>query len=101
VPGDRPALNFHHSSVCREVNSAKPCGTTSATSYLAGRAHARSVARRAVAGAARRKLGTDVKTPPWRTVLNGLRCRWSPEQIAGKLPRMNKTATLLTPALPQ
>ena len=62
-------LNFHHSSVCREVNRAKTCATASATSYSAGRAQARSVARPTAAGGARRKLGTDVKTPLWRTVL--------------------------------
>jgi len=85
-------LNFHHSSVSREVNRAKSCATASAANYLAGRAQARSVARRTAAGAARRKLGTDVKTPLWRLVVDGLRCRWSPEQIAGKLPRMNPAA---------
>ena len=88
-------LNFHHSSVSREVSRAKSCATASAASYRAGRAQARSVARRAAAGVARRKLGTDVKTPLWRMVVDGLRCRWSPEQIAGKLPRMNTAATPL------
>lgn len=93
-------LNFHHSSVCREVSRAKACATAPAASYLAGRAQARSTARRALAGAARRKLGADVKTPLWRTVVDGLRCHWSPEQIAGKLPRMNKAVTRSTPPLP-
>ena len=60
--------DFHHSSVSREVNRAKSCATASAASYRAGRAQARSVARRAAAGAARRKLGPNVKTPLWRTV---------------------------------
>ena len=31
-------LNFHHSSVSREVNRAKSCATASAANYLAGRA---------------------------------------------------------------
>ena len=92
-------LNFHHSSVSREVSRAKTCATASAASYRAGRAQARSVARRAAAGAARRKLGIDVKTPLWRTVLDGLRCHWSPEQIAGKLPRMNTAAPVSPPHL--
>ena len=60
--------NFHYSSVSHEVNRAKSCATASAASCRAGRAQARSVARRAAAGAARRKLGTNVKTPLWRTV---------------------------------
>ena len=93
-------LSFHHSSVSREVSRAKACVTAPATSYCAGRAQARSAARRKLAGAARRKLGADVKTPLWRTVLNGLRCHWSPEQIAGKLPRMNKAVTDSTSTLP-
>jgi len=85
-------LNFHHSSASREVNRAKSCATASAASYRAGRVQARSVARRAAAAVARRKLGTDVKTPLWRTVMDSQRCHWSPEQIAGKLPRMNTGA---------
>ena len=110
-------LSFHLSSVCREVSRAKTCATASAASYLAGRAQARSAARRTLAGAARRKLGTDVKTPLWRTVLSaprpakadrpprgcrkvaephflesGLRCHWSPEQIAGKPSSVTRTA---------
>ena len=47
-------LNFHYSSVSCEVNRAKACATASAVSYRAGRAQARSVARRTAAGAARR-----------------------------------------------
>jgi len=93
------ARNIHHSPVCREVSRATVCATASAADYCAGRAQVRSVARRAVAGAARRKLGADVKTPLWRAVPDGLRCHWSPEQIAGKLPSMNKPATLSNPAL--
>jgi transposase, IS30 family len=86
-------LNFHHSSVCREVNRAKACATASTASYRAGRAQERSAARRMAAGAARRKLGADVKTPLWRCVIDGLRCRWSPEQIAGKLRAMKPPAS--------
>ena len=87
-------LSFHPSSVCREVNRAKACPSMPAASYHAGRAQARSAARRKRAGARRRKLGADMTTPLWRTVLDGLRCRWSPEQIAGKLPRMNKPSAV-------
>jgi transposase, IS30 family len=81
-------LNFHHSTVCREVNRAKARVGDPATEYRAGVAQERSVARRAVGSRARRKLGDDVTTPLWRTVLSDLRCGWSPQQIAGKLPRM-------------
>lgn len=85
-------LGFSHASICREVNRGKASPTALASSYKAAPAQARSRARRTAAGAARRKLGADMQTPLWRTVLNGLRCHWSPEQIAGKLPRMNKVA---------
>jgi IS30 family transposase len=34
-------------------------------------------------------------------VQNGLRCHWSPEQIAGKLPRMNKAAMQAGLAMPE
>ena len=92
-------LNFHHSSISREVNRAKSCLTMPASGYCAGRAQTRCGARRTLAGARRRKLGADVDTPLWRTVLSGLRCRWSPEQIAGKL-RMNSPTAPACPALP-
>jgi transposase, IS30 family len=35
-----------------------------------------------------------VTTPLWRTVVSELRCRWSPEQIAGKLPRMHQPTAI-------
>ena len=48
-----------------------------------------------------RGLGRDTDSPLWRTVQNGLRCHWSPEQIAGKLPRMNKAAMQAGLAMPE
>ena len=88
-------LNFHHASVSREVSRAKSCASASAACYRANRAPARSVAQRTAAGAARRKLGSDVKTPLWRMVVEGLRCHWSLERSAGELPRMSTAATPL------
>lgn len=85
-------LDVHPSTVCREIQRGKTAPTQCASSYRAKSAHARSRARRQCAGLARRKLGSDVKTALWRTVLSGLRSRWSPEQIAGKLPRMSTPA---------
>jgi hypothetical protein len=55
--------------------------------------HVRLQQRRRHAGACRRKLGSDTQSPLWRTVIDGLRCHWSPQQIAGKLPGMNKPAS--------
>jgi IS30 family transposase len=37
------------------------------------------------AGLARRKLGSDLSSPTWLHVLQGLRCDWSPQIIAGRL----------------
>ena len=86
-------LNFHVSSIYRELNRGKSDQTSLASGYRAVRAHDRACKKRVCAGAARRKLGLDLKTPLWRTVIDGLRCRWSPQQIAGKLPRMNQAAS--------
>jgi len=85
-------LDVHPATVCREIQRGKTAPTRCASSYRAKSAHARSRARRQRAGLARRKLGSDVRTPLWRTVLSGLRAGWSPEQIAGKLPRMSTPA---------
>ena len=82
-------LGWSHSSISRELNRAKREPSALASSYQAGAAQLRSRALRVRAGAARRKLGADMHTPLWRTVLCGLRCNWSPEQIAGKLRAMN------------
>lgn len=81
------------STICREVIRGKAAPTALVTSYKAGPAQARTRARRMAAGRARRKLGDDMKSPLWRTVLGGLRCHWSPQQIACKLPAMNKATT--------
>jgi IS30 family transposase len=81
-------LVFSPSTITREVIRGKAQAMQLASDYRAATAHARSRARRVGAGKARRKLGGDLQTPLWRTVLAGLRSRWSPEQIAGKLPRM-------------
>jgi IS30 family transposase len=84
-------LGYHHASICREVSRGKPALGDAAGRYQTGVAAARARAGRVSAGAKRRKLGSDTSTPLWRTVLKGLRCNWSPEQIAGTLPRMNET----------
>jgi len=94
-------LGFNHSTICREVSRGNSVPTATSNAYKAAPAHVRSRARRASAAAGRRKLGADMKTALWRTVLGGLRCQRSPEQIAGKLPRMNKMATQAEVALAQ
>ena len=86
-------LDFSRSTINREINRSKASPTALAADYRAGLAQLRSREQRHAAGAARRKLGSDTQSPLWRTVVDGLRCHWSPQQIAGKLPRMNKLAS--------
>lgn len=93
-------LGFSRSTINREINRSKVLPTAAAADYQAGVAQDRSVQQRRAGGAARRKLGSDVGSPLWRTVMNGLRCRWSPEQIAGKLPKMNEAAIQAGQAMP-
>lgn len=83
-------LGFSRSAINREINRSKARPTSLAVDYQAGVAQVHSQRRRSTAGACRRKLGSDTQSPLWRTVINGLRCRWSPQQIASKLPEMNK-----------
>jgi IS30 family transposase len=92
-------LNFSRSTICRELNRNKATPATSACLYGAGFAHERTKARRVAAAASRRKLGSDLQSPLWRIVLSGLQCNWSPEQIAGKLPRMNQSLLMANPDL--
>ena len=93
-------LGFSRSTINREINRSKAKPTSLAADYQAGIAQARSQQRRCDAGACRRKLGADTQSPLWRTVIDGLRCRWSPQQIAGKLPEMNKSAAVAAHPLP-
>lgn len=82
-------LGFSPATIYREINRGKEDETSRRDGYRATRAHERSCSKRRWASFGRRKLGPDLTSPLWRTVIDGLRCRWSPEQIAGKLPRMN------------
>ena len=86
-------LGFSPATIYRELNRGKADETSLREGYRATRAHDRARAKRHWAGFHRRKLGSDTSSPLWRTVIDGLRCRWSPEQIAGKLPRMNAAAS--------
>jgi IS30 family transposase len=94
-------LNLSRSTIHREINRSKSEPTALARDYQAGAAQLRSQGRRGAGAAARRKLGRDTDSPLWRTVQNGLRCHLSPEQIAGKLPRMNKAAIKAGLAMPE
>jgi len=93
-------LGLSRSTINREINRSKATPTALACDYQAGIAQRRSGEQRSAGGAARRKLGSDLESPLWRTVLSGLRSNWSPQQIAGKLPRMNKAAIQAGQVLP-
>jgi IS30 family transposase len=78
-------LGVSPSTISREVQrgSGHPFGYQAHVGQRVARLRRRSASRR------RRKLGTNVRSPLWRTVLAGLRCGWSPQQIAGRLRLMN------------
>jgi IS30 family transposase len=78
------AIGMSASTVCREVQRSTKPGWT----YMATLGQRASVRARRRAGKSRRKLGSDTTTPRWRNVLAGLRCGWSPQQIAGRLALM-------------
>lgn len=82
------AIEVSSGTVSRELSR----NLTGLDGYCAVRAQSNSATRRARGCAASRKLGPDISTPLWKTVVSGMRCRWSPQQIAGRLKRMPPTA---------
>jgi transposase, IS30 family len=82
------AIGVSAATVSRELSR----NWASLDGYVASEAHGATAARRALGCARARKLGPDVRTALWRTVIAGLRCRWSPEQIAGRLALMPSTS---------
>lgn len=77
------AVGKHKTSIYRELSR----NNVGASKYSAQAAQASTAKRRRSAGLGRRKLGADIKTPRWRHVINGLRSRWSPQQIVGRLEK--------------
>ena len=75
-------LGVSPSTICRELARADAVSTGW---YFAVQGQAARSNGRRSAGAHRSILGTDLETPAWRHVLNGLRTGWSPEQLAGRL----------------
>lgn len=82
------AVGKHKTSIYRELSR----NNVGASKYSAQAAQASTAGRRRGAGLVRRKLGADVKTPRWRHVIEGLRCRWSPQQIVGRLEQEHPLA---------
>ena len=66
-------IGLSRSTINREIIRSKVLPTAAATDFQAGVAQDRSAQRRRAGGAARRKLGSDLESPQWRTVLSGLR----------------------------
>jgi transposase, IS30 family len=75
------AVGVHPSTISREISRSR----TVVFDYTAYIAQKRVRRLRREAGLARRKLGGDLRSPRWRTVLDGLRSGWSPQQICGRL----------------
>jgi transposase, IS30 family len=78
-------LGRHRSTICREIARARVFKGSS--TYIAhfGELHAQRARRQA--GLARRKLGSDLNSPAWLHVRQGLAAGLSPQLIAGRLAR--------------
>jgi IS30 family transposase len=85
-------LGVAASTVSREITRNKPALGVARQLYRAESAQKKTTVRRSRAAFSRRKLGGDIQSPAWRNVLAGLRCGWSPQQIAGKLPRVDTSS---------
>lgn len=75
------AVGVNPSTISREISRSR----TVVFDYTAYTAQKRVLRLRRESGLARRKLGSDLRTARWRTVLDGLRSGWSPQQICGRL----------------
>lgn len=78
-------LGCHRSTICRELARTRTLGFSSYFADFGQRFHDQARRR---AGRARRKLGTDLNSPAWRLVRNGLAAHRSPQEIAGRLARL-------------
>ena len=78
------ALGVSHTTVSREIGR----GRDPLLFYDAAVGQLVAQRRRQAGGHSRRKLGANMRTPLWRSVLHGLQCGWSPQQIAGRLGHM-------------
>lgn len=79
-------LGISPSTVCREIKRAQAYGFDRYVALFGQRAYA---AGRKRAGRQRRKLCPSGRSRLWRLVRSGLRKRFSPQQIAGRLKSMN------------
>lgn len=75
-------LGCHRSTICRELARARTLGFSNYFADFGQRFHDQARRR---AGKARRKLGSDLNSPAWRLVRDGLAAHRSPQEIAGRL----------------
>jgi IS30 family transposase len=75
-------LGRHRSTICREVKRAVHPGLNR---YLADFGQRHYLHRRRLAGRQRRKLGCDLSSPLWQSIIPQLRHGLSPEQVAGRM----------------
>jgi IS30 family transposase len=78
-------LGRHRSCVYREIR--RTCAFKGTSTYIAHLGVLRAQQARRCAGLARRKLGTDLSSPAWSHVRQGLAAGMSPQVIAGRLAR--------------
>lgn len=77
-------LGRHRSTVHREIRRAQSVGWSAYVADFGMRYYRLCRVR---SGLQRRKLGSDLNSPAWRTVREGLARRWSPQEIAGRFKR--------------
>lgn len=87
-------IGVNRSSVCREIRRGTRDGQHAYMAFYGQQAY--DLGRRS-AGRARRKLGDDTSSPAWRYVIDGLRARRSPQQIAGRDVQSDPVHGLLPP----
>jgi IS30 family transposase len=75
-------LRRNPGTICREFARAKSFGVHNYVAHFGQRYYCASRRR---AGLARRKLGTDLDSPAWQHVREGLALHRSPQEIAGRL----------------
>jgi IS30 family transposase len=82
-------LGCHRSTVSREVSRATASGFRT---YAAEFGQRHKIRCRRQAGRSRRKLSTDLDSPAWQHVREGLAAKRSPQEIAGRLALMCRAA---------
>ena len=90
LAGAARCIGRHRSTVTREVQRAAVNGLDRYIAHFGQRAYAQG---RKLAGRKRRKLGADLGTPLWRSIIAQLRLGDSPQQYAGRMRLVQASRT--------